>query len=252
MAALAYPDRVGQRRKGSAPRFVLSGGKGAVLDAGDPLAEAAFIVVTDTDGDPREARIRQAAAISQGEIRALFGNRIGWEAACDWSRRDRRVVARRQERLGALVLDDRAWKDAPADAVARAMLDGVRELGLLPSDAARRFMARVMLVRGRGAALPDMREAALLETLDDWLLPFLAGVRTAQEWKAFDILPALRAMLDHDQARLVDREAPAHFTTPLGRRIPIDYSGEAPEIACACRRCSARPGTRSLPVSRCG
>ena len=24
---------------------------------------------------------------------------------------------------------------------------------------------------------------------------------------------------------------PAAFTTPLGRRIPIDYSGEAPEIA---------------------
>jgi ATP-dependent helicase HrpB len=28
MAALAYPDRIGLRRKGEAPRWVLSGGKG--------------------------------------------------------------------------------------------------------------------------------------------------------------------------------------------------------------------------------
>ena len=33
MAALAYPDRIGLRRKGDAPRYVLSGGKGAILDA---------------------------------------------------------------------------------------------------------------------------------------------------------------------------------------------------------------------------
>ncbi len=230
MAALAYPDRIGQRRKGTAPRYVLSGGKGAVLDEHDPLAGAPFLVVTDTDGNPREARIRQAIAITQAEIRAQFGDLIRWHDICEWSRRDRRVTARQQERLGALVLDDRIWKDAPPDTVARAMLDGVRELGLSPSPAARRFRARVALVRAGGADMPDMRETALMDTLEDWLLPFLSGVRTAQDWKEFDILPALRAMLDWDAMQELDRAAPAHFTTPLGRKIAIDYSGEAPEI----------------------
>lgn len=230
MAALAYPDRIGQRRKGTAPRFVLSGGKGAVLDEHDPLAGAPFLVVTDTDGNPREARIRQAIAITQAEIRAQFAELIGWHDICEWSRRDRRVTARQQERLGALILDDRIWKDAPPEAIARAMLDGVRELGLSPSSAAHRFMARVALVRAGGADMPDMSEPALMDTLEDWLLPFLSGVRTAQDWKGFDILPALRAMLDWDAMKELDRAAPAHFTTPLGRKIPIDYSGEAPEI----------------------
>ncbi|WP_026756438.1 ATP-dependent helicase HrpB [Sediminimonas qiaohouensis] len=230
MAALAYPDRIGQRRKGTAPRFVLSGGKGAVLDEHDPLAGAPFLVVTDTDGNPREARIRQAIAITQAEIRAQFAELIGWHDICEWSRRDRRVTARQQERLGALILDDRIWKDAPPEAIARAMLDGVRELGLSPSPAAHRFMARVALVRAGGADMPDMSEPALMDTLEDWLLPFLSGVRTAQDWKGFDILPALRAMLDWDAMKELDRAAPAHFTTPLGRKIPIDYSGEAPEI----------------------
>jgi len=43
-------------------------------------------------------------------------------------------------------------------------------------------------------------------------------------------LNALRAILDWDQTQHLDRSAPPHFTTPLGRKIPIDYGGDAPEI----------------------
>uniref|UniRef100_UPI003568A2BC ATP-dependent helicase HrpB n=1 Tax=Shimia sp. TaxID=1954381 RepID=UPI003568A2BC len=231
MAALAYPDRIGLRRKGDAPRFVLSGGKGAVLEQDDPLANTRLIVVTDTDGNPREARIRQAVAISEAEIRALYAERIAWADSCAWSRRERRVIARREERLGAIALTERIWKEAPEEAVARAMLDGVRDLGLTLSDKARRFVARVELLRAAGHDLPDMSEAALLDGLEAWLLPHLGGVKTAEQWKRFELLEALRARLDWGQMQLLDREAPAHFTTPLDRNIPIDYSGEHPEIA---------------------
>ncbi|MYM56650.1 ATP-dependent helicase HrpB [Thalassovita mangrovi] len=231
MAALAYPDRVGLRRKGDAARYVLSGGKGAVMDDHDPMAATRLIVVTDTDGNPREAKVRQAIQINEAELRGLFADQIGWVDNCDWSKRDRRVIARRQERFGALVLDDRIWKDAPPEAIARAMLDGVRDLGLVPSPAAKRFIARVMLVRDDQNGLPDMSDAALMESLEDWLLPHLGGVKTAEDWKKFDILNPLRAMLDWDQMQALDRAAPAHFTTPLGRQIPIDYSGETPEIS---------------------
>lgn len=230
-AALAYPDRVGLRRKGDAPRYVLSGGKGAILPEDDPMAGTRLIVATDLDGDRREARVRQAIRIEEAELRALFADQIGWHDICEWDRRERRVVTRQQERFGALALDDRVWKDAPPDAVARAMLDGVRDLGMSWTDAARRFVARVELLREAGEDLPDMTEPALLDTLEDWLLPYLTGVKTAQDWKRFDILPALRAMLDWDRMQKLDAKAPAHFTSPLGRDIPIDYSGEHPEIS---------------------
>ncbi|MBV7380746.1 ATP-dependent helicase HrpB [Maritimibacter dapengensis] len=231
MAALAYPDRVGLRRKGDQPRYVLSGGKGAVLSEDDPMAGARLIVVTDTDGNPREARIRQAIEITEAELRAVHGAQIGWHQVCEWSKRENRVIAREQERFGAVVLADRTWKDADPDAMARAMLDGVRQLGLTPSEAARRFLARVALVRESDADLPDMSEDAMMDRLEDWLLPHLGGVRTAADWKGFDLLPALRAMLDWGQMQRLDQAAPAHFVTPLDSKIPIDYSGEAPEIA---------------------
>ena len=230
MAALAYPDRIGLRRPGGEARYLLSGGKGAILPEGDPMTSERLIVVTDTDGNPREARIRQAIPLSEGELRALFGNRITWQNLCQWSRREGRVLARQQECFGALVLADRLWKGAPDDAIARAMLDGVREIGLNWSDAARRFAARVALGRANGMDLPDMNETALMSRLETWLLPFLTGVKSAGDWRRFDTLEALRAQLDWDSMQALDRLAPAHFTTPLGRSIPIDYSTDPPEI----------------------
>ncbi len=230
MAALAYPDRVAQRRKGDDARYVLSGGKGAVLENSDPLAAAPYLVVTDSDGNPREAKIRLAAQITLAEIRALFANQIHWQDLCSWSKRDRRVVARKQERFGALVLDDRIWKDVPPEATATAMLDGVRDLGLRLSPAAARLATRVELLRAEGHDLPDFSEAGLMATLEDWLLPMLTGVRTDTDWKGFDALPALRAALTWEQTQLLDREVPGSFITPLGRKIPIDYAGDTPGI----------------------
>lgn len=231
MAALAYPDRIGLRRKGDAPRFILSGGKGAVIPAFDPLAGQRLIVATDLDGDAREAKVRLAVALAEGELRALYGDRIYWAETCVWSAREGRVLARRQEKFGALVLDDRVWSDAPAETVALAMLDGVRALGLRIDGAVGRFRARVELVRAGGDALPDMRDAGLLAGLEGWLLPHLGGVRSAEDWRRFDLLEPLRGMLDWGQMERLDKAAPAHFVTPLDRRVPIDYGGEAPQIS---------------------
>ncbi|WP_333817934.1 ATP-dependent helicase C-terminal domain-containing protein, partial [Tabrizicola sp.] len=227
MAALAYPDRIGLRRKGEAPRWVLSGGKGAAMPAGLPLSGARLIVATDLDGDAREATVRQAVAISEAEVRGLYADRIAWVEVCDWSKREGRVVARRQERLGALVLDDRHWDAAP-DVVAQAALEGVRLLGLPWSPAARRLRARARLARGEG--WPGVEDADLMATAEDWLLPHLSGMRTEADIKALDLVPALQALLGWDRLAEMDRLVPGSFETPLGRKIPIDYEGEVPAI----------------------
>lgn len=98
------------------------------------------------------------------------------------------------------------------------------------TPAARRLQARVALLRGQGADLPDLSDNAILEGDADWLLPALTGCRTADELRRLDLTEALRARLGWDELQRLDRLAPSHFTTPLGNRIPIDYAGEAPAI----------------------
>ncbi|TNC74624.1 ATP-dependent helicase HrpB [Rubellimicrobium roseum] len=230
MAALAYPDRIALRRPGDASRFLLSGGRGAVASPGDPIGGQRLLVVTDLDGAGEEARIRAALPIDETDLRAVLKDRLRTVEEAVWFPRDGRVQARRQERLGALVLSDRPWENTPPEAIAEAMLDGARALGFRFSDAAERFRARVALARGAGGDLPDLSDAALLETAGDWLLPWLDGVRTEGEWRKLDLLPALRDMLSHGQMQEIDRLVPGHFTTPLGRSIPIDYASEGPAI----------------------
>ncbi len=230
MAALAYPDRVGLRRKGDAPRWLLSGGKGAAMEPGTPLAAARLIVATDLDGDAREANVRQAVAIAEPELRAVHGAHIHWRDVVEWSRREGRVVARRQEMFGAIALDDRPLTDADPQALARAALDGLRQIGLPFTPAARRLRARIELARGGGADWPDCTDAALLAGLEEWLLPHLRPARTEAELRALDLTEALKARLSWEQQAELDRLVPAHFETPLGRRVPIDYDGENPGI----------------------
>ena len=225
MAALAYPDRIGLRRKGDQPRYVLSGGKGAVLTDGDTLAAARLIVATDLDGDAREARIRMAAPVDEAELRELFADRIETVEAVEWSRRENRVSARRQEKLGALVLADRALDDPDPQAMALAAFEGLRVNGLNWIPAAARLRARIALIPDLG---PVDDESLLADP--DWLLPYLGRVRTLSDLRALDLTEALKARIGWDGQQRQNDATPAHFETPLGRKVPIDYDHETPSI----------------------
>ncbi|MCL4108787.1 UNVERIFIED_CONTAM: hypothetical protein GTU68_049128, partial [Idotea baltica] len=230
LAARAFPDRIGLRRKGDAARYVLSGGKGAVMEDADPLAASRFIVATDLDGDRREVRIRQAIALPEADLRSLFDDQIAWENTCIWSKREGKVLAQQQERFGTLILQERKWASADPEDVAKAMLDGVRLLGLNLSKSAKRFLSRARLLEGR-EGWPDFSDAGLIRDLEHWLLPHIGGVNTTQHWKAFDITTALKALLTWNQTQQLDALAPAAFRTPMGRNIAIDYSDEEPAIS---------------------
>ena len=228
-AALAFPDRVARRRPGEAPRWVTVGGTGLMSERGSRFAQAEWLVATDTDGDPREARLRQAAALDESAVRRLFGDQITWEESVRWT--GSRVQATRREVLGAVVLKEAPWAEASVERCVAAMIEGIRQIGLSPGPPAARLMARVEAARAEGLDLPAMDEASLLDEAEDWLGPYLADIRTADAFDKFDLLPALQARLGYAGQQALDAHAPSHYTTPLGRRVPIEYSDAGPEVA---------------------
>ena len=129
LLALAYPDRVAQRR--DAPgRFLLRNGRGATLPATDALAQSEWIVVAQIDDAGRDGRIMLAAALDPCELLAHAGEQVTTRDEIAWNDTTRSVLARRRTMLGALVLSDSAIPDPDANAVASALLDGIAHVGL--------------------------------------------------------------------------------------------------------------------------
>lgn len=71
---------------------------------------------------------------------------------------------------------------------------------------------------------PDLSDSALLETLEEWLLPYLAGMSRLQHLKSLDMLTILKAQLDWSVLQAMDKRVPSHFTVPSGSSIRIDYT----------------------------
>lgn len=235
LVALAYPDRIAKRRAGDAPRYVMAGGKGAIFhDSGDALAGEPYLAIAQLDGNPREAKIRLAASISRAEIEALFSHQLNEEKTCEWNTRTRTVEARLQQRLGAIILDDKPWKNADADQIAAAATQGVRSLGLecLPwARGAERFRNRAQWAREKGRAeLPDWSDDALIATLDDWLKPHLTAVRKESDFAALDLVSILKLTLDWEGQQTLDRLAPSSLETPAGTKAKIDYAQDPPAL----------------------
>jgi ATP-dependent helicase HrpB len=219
LLALAYPDRIGRRRAGTANRYLLSGGRGAALPEGDPMSNREFVVVADLDGAAQDARIFLAAPIEAAEIEELYGERMVDEEIVEW--RDT-VIARRRRRLGALVLEDKPIARPDPEKVKAAMLDGIRRRGLPWTDDLTAWRQRIAFLRRLDPAWPDLSDEALRASLDEWLLPFVDGAA-----RRIDFAAAVKALVPWDRQRRLDALAPTHIEVPSGSRVPIDYSNPA-------------------------
>jgi ATP-dependent helicase HrpB len=252
LLALAYPDRIARSRSPGSGRYLLSNGRGAFFAQPEALAKSEYLVVPDLEAGEKEARIHLAAPVTAAELETHLAGTISTAEDVRWDSREQLVVARRQRRLGAILLADDALRGpSPAD-VSAAMLVGIRELGLgaLPwTPELRQWQSRVLLCASTGADTrepwPDVRDVTLLRTLDTWLVPWLDGVTRATHLARVDLAGALHSLLNWNRQQRLDELAPTHLTVPSGRpgtqplRAPagsLRYDHDAPRWRWACAR----------------
>ena len=234
----AYPDRIAQRRAEGQGRYLLANGRGAKL-LPDCSGGNALIVAASLEGKGEEGRIFLAAPFSQTDLERHFTKQLAWQAVTRWDRQTQAVVAREERRLGALVLAQRSIQgDAHQEAQIAAMMEGVRDMGLeaLPWDPeARQLQARVASLRHwqPDGGWPDLSDAALLGTLDDWLAPYLAGIMRRDHLARLDLVSILKTRLEWNRQQELERLAPTHLTVPSGSRKHLEYfpDGAPPVLA---------------------
>jgi ATP-dependent helicase HrpB len=217
----------------------LANGRGAHFAEPQALAKAEFIVAAELDGAEREARILLAAPISASALDEHFGALISQSEEIRWDERDAAVRARRERQLGALILHSSELKAPDGNRMLAASLAGLKQLGIgtLPwTPTLRQWQARVELMRQQqvpaATPWPDVSDATLERTLEDWAAPWLVGLIRREHFARFELRNALESSITHAQRTILEREAPTHFTVPSGSSIPIDYTeGETPSIS---------------------
>ena len=231
LVALAYPERVAQLRApdaaGTRGRLVLRNGVGAALPDGQSLSRSAYLAIADVGGTGTEPRVFSAAPLDAADVERVFAGQVVTEQAVEWDADLRGVRARERVRLGAITLRERPLRDPSPEAVHRALLDRVRAAGLdvLPwSAGARELRERMAFAHAVAPGWADVSDAALLETLDEWLGPSVPGSGGRGALDRIDMTGALLSMLRWDQRQELDRIAPTHCEVPSGSRIRIDYS----------------------------
>jgi len=220
--ALAFPDRIAKARDASGEQWASAGGRGFRLDPTLPLARHAWLAVAETQGAASGARILAAAPIALATIERLFADRIETRRTVTFDPASGGVVTLRERRLGALRLSSGPDAGAEPDAIAAALLEGVRShgLALLPWSAG----AAALQARADYAGVP--LEAMLVERLDEWLPALLVGRRKLDAIPAGALTDAVRTLIGWDAMRQIDRLAPAEFTSPAGSTHAIDYAAD--------------------------
>jgi len=235
LLAFAYPDRIGRRRPGTdGARYTLANGRGAHFADIQSLGKQEFIVAVDLDDRERDARILLAAPLTRDEIEEHFSERLERVNSVEWSSREQAVLARRVVRLDAITLEEKPLQEVPLEAARVAMLQGMRELGIeaLPwTRDARDLQARLEFMRRLDSeSWPDVSDAALAETFDTWLSPWLDGVTRRDHLARLSLTDILRALLPWEKQRLLDELAPTHLVVPTGSNVRIDYVDESAPV----------------------
>lgn len=225
LLAFAYPDRVAKRRDASGETWASAGGRSFRLDPASPLITAPWLAIGEVQGKAADARILSAFALDPADVEAHLAQRVERVSRCDFIAESRRVEARLERRLGAIRLASAPDPAPDGDAVLAALLQGVRDHGLVLLDWGDKALA--LRQRAAFAGVEALDEAHLLETLEDWLAPLLARKRSLGGLSAGDLHNALQGLAGWDAMQAVDRIAPAEFASPAGTRHAIDYAASA-------------------------
>ncbi|WP_237688700.1 ATP-dependent helicase HrpB [Arthrobacter sunyaminii] len=228
---LAFPDRIARRVPGEGPeRYLLSSGTRAGLPAGSPLTGHEWLAVAEvTRAQGRDAAgtgavIRSAAPLSEeaaaSAARHLLTDTLEARFVSG------RVTARRERRLGAIVLSSTPVRPSAEEgkpAVARALAsEGLGVIGFSPAaDSLRRRMA--LIRRELGEPWPDVSEPALLARLEDWLAPELNALAAGASVNGIDLTEPLRRLLPWPEASQLAELAPERLAVPSGSHVRITY-----------------------------
>ena len=230
LLAHAFPDRIAHRHASDLRRYQLANGRMAQLFDDSALIGEPWLVVSELRHEARgDAKLLRAAPVDDARLRRDFPDRFSDRDEVRWDDAKRALVAERVQRFDGIVLDARPTGKVDATQAAQALTDAVRALGLdaLPwRESLVQWRARVRCLRAwmPDLALPDLSDAALLDTLDAWLKPAFNGKTRLDALGEDELGEALKSRFDWALRQRIDTLAPTRIVVPSGMERRIEYA----------------------------
>jgi ATP-dependent helicase HrpB len=242
LLALAYPDRVAQQRRAGGAEYRLANGRAALFAEADSLMKQPWLVIADLGSrqGQREERIYLAADFDPALFDSVLAEQVRVVDQLDWDEREGVLRAERQRKVGELILSREPLTGLDENARSQALVNLVRRKGLelLPwTPELRQWQARVALLRQLDlgnkdqSEWPDVSDAALLKSLEHWLMPYLGKVSRLSHFANLDLSSIVHNLLPWPLPQRLDELAPHHLSVPSGSSIRLDYSEQPPILA---------------------
>ncbi|HNY15901.1 MAG TPA: ATP-dependent helicase HrpB [Treponemataceae bacterium] len=223
-----------------------------------------WIVAPEVDAGEREGRIYSFETLDESQAETWLDRHASTETVVSFSDGQyspgSKVRKTEIRAYGKIVLAERPLEPAPSDVIG-AVLSAVRNEGLsvLPWKreseaflARARFYYAASIPTGRYTGQPiNLSEKALLDSLEDWLAPFIPANGRIDET---GLLDALRYRAN---GQLIDREIPERLELPNGIARAITFEepvpGEGPKPVLEIRvqdlfGCAETPRVLGIPV----
>ena len=255
LLASAYPERIGKAWREGVATFQLSGGDLVALEPSDPLSAAQWIVAATVHR--KAGGVGKVFLASIVDPSCLTGYASRRESVF-WDAKAGTVVARREERIGAILLDtkplDGNIREAVQNVVCQAMVkDGPSMLNFSADVQSLQRRIGFLAARHPDLGLPEVTTEALCQDAPQWGPMFVGKAATTAELKKIDLCRVIWSLLTYGQQQAVERQAPAQVTVPTGSRIRLDYrqGAEAPVLRVRLQECFGMvdtPRVDGLPV----
>ncbi|MBU3002180.1 ATP-dependent helicase HrpB [Paraglaciecola arctica] len=232
LVAFAYPQWLAKQRKNE--RYQLVNGSGAVLFHDDVLTTQSWLAIANMQTNDRQqdnAQIRYAESLTLSQIQQFFSYLIETKERVAWDHNNQRITSEMRKNLGKIIIEKQPIKRPSQQHSMDIWQDVVHEKGIasLPfNEETQQLIYRVQLAAKLSGDMtfPDFSEVGLLNTIDKWLLPYLAEILTWNQLSQCHFYQQLLSELDYPQQQYVNNQLPKRFVLPSGTHALLTYTSE--------------------------
>ncbi len=234
LIAAAYPERIAKKKDKEALRYRLSNGRTVTLADHDPIIREDWLAIAHLDAGAKEGKIYLSCSVNPKALVHLSKSK----EVIYWDETKGVLVACVEKRIGEIIVATAPLYNVEESEKMKILCEVVKSEGLKLFE----FTTEVEQWQNRLINIRlwqpeenwwDASNESLLATPEQWLAPYLLGVRRREDFKKLNLQEILKSQLSWEQQQALDKLAPAQIKVPSGFMVDLKYDkyGGTPVLA---------------------